>query len=188
LATKKQIIEWEKTYGEFDKTNYEDYRIRDLPNESSFYFGEIIKWAQDIIPSPKRVLLSGEGNSAAKYVQEKIRVKEMCTAGLLDVDYIWNFEEDPPNMGQFNLIISQAILEHLLNPYKHMQDLTSLLFPGGYLIVHSIIPGFWYHRHPIDAIRFFPDWFEEIAKRLNLSIVKKRIRRTQIFYMYKKIG
>jgi len=187
LATKKQIIEWEKLYGEFDKTDYEDYMMRDLPNESSIYFGEIIKWAQDIIPTPKRVLLPGESNSTAKYVQEKISVKEMYTAGLLDVDYTWNFEEDPPKMGQFDLIISQSILEHLLNPYKHMHDLTSLLFPGGYLIVHSLIPGFWYHRYPIDANRFFPDWFEEIAKRLNLSIVKKRIRRTQIFYMYKKI-
>jgi len=68
-----------------------------------------------------------------------------------------------------------------------MQDLGRLLLSGGYLIVHTAIPGFWYHRFPIDAFRFFPDWFEEMAKKLKLSITRKRIKRTQIFYMYKKI-
>ena len=79
-------------------------------------------------------------------------------------------------MGQFDLIISQAILEHLLNPYKHMYDLASLLAPKGFLIIHTVCPGHPYHRHPIDACRFYPDWFEEIAKRLNLNIIKKRIK------------
>jgi SAM-dependent methyltransferase len=188
LATKKQIVEWEKIYGEFDKTDYEDYKMENLPNESSVYHGEIIKWARDIFPPPKRVLLAGENKSTAKYIQEKIQVQKVYTAGLADADFKWDFEEDPPQMGQFDLIISQAILEHLINPYKHMQDLDRLLLSGGYLIVHTAIPGFWYHRFPIDAFRFFPDWFEEMAKKLKLSITRKRIKRTQIFYMYKKIN
>ena len=188
LANKKQLIEWEKIYGAYDKTQYEAYTIQDLPSESSMYHGEIIKWAQDLFPPPKRVLMSGEGKGTARHVQEKIQAKKIYTAGLADVDFKWDFEENPPQIGKFDLIISQAILEHLINPYKHMYDLTSLLYLGGYLIVHSVIPGFWYHRYPIDAFRFFPDWFEEIAKRLSLSIVRKRIKRTHIFYMYKKIG
>jgi SAM-dependent methyltransferase len=188
LANKKQFVEWEKIYGSFDKTNYEADTIRNLPSESSVYHGEIIKWAQDIFPPPKRVLLSGESKSTAEYVQEKIKAKKVYTAGLADVNYKWDFEENPPRMGQFDLIISQAILEHLINPYKHVQDLVRLLLPGGYLIVHSVIPGFWYHRFPIDTVRFFPDWFQEIAKRLDLSVIKKRIKKTHIFYMYNKIS
>ena len=50
-------------------------------------------------------------------------------------------------------------------------------------------PGGPYHRHPIDACRFYPDWFEEIAKRLNLNIIKKRIndnKLNNIFYMFQK--
>ncbi|MBN1255777.1 MAG: methyltransferase domain-containing protein [Deltaproteobacteria bacterium] len=142
LANQKQVIEWVKIYGAFDKTNYEDYTIRNLKSESSIYHGELIKWAQDIMPSPRKVLLSGDCNNPAQFVQEKIRAKEMYTAGLLDVDFKWGFDEDPPTMGQFDLIISQAILEHLLNPYKHMHDLAGLLVPDGYLIVHTVIPGF----------------------------------------------
>ena len=183
----KQIAAWERIFGEFDKANYEDYTIREVPNESSGYHGEIIKWAQDIVPSPKKTLLAGEGKSTAKYIHDKIHAKELYTTGLLDVDYRWNFEEDPPHIGQFDLIISQAILEHLLDPYKHMCDLASLLVPGGFLIVHTVVPGFSYHRYPLDTFRFFPDWFEEIAKRLNLSIVNKRIKRTHIFYLYEKL-
>lgn len=180
---------WEEIYGEFDKTDYEDFTLRGLPNEATFYFGEIIKWAQDINPTPKRALLAGENNNTAKYLQPEIRVEHICTSGLLNVDYEWDFEKPPPQMGPFDLIISQAILEHLLNPYKHMSDLSDLLAPGGYLIVHSVCPGHPYHRYPIDACRFFPDWFEETAKRLNLDIIKKRIKDTKdnhIFYMYQK--
>lgn len=182
---------WEEIYGEFDKTDYEDFTLRGLPNEAKFYFGEIIKWAQDIKPAPKRVLLAGENNNTVRHLRPEIRVEHIYTSGLSNVDYEWNYENDPPQMGSFDLIISQAILEHLLNPYKHMYDLASLLTPGGYLIVHSVCPGHPYHRYPIDAFRFYPDWFEEIAKRLKLDIIKKRIKDTRlnhIFYMYQKPG
>lgn len=192
MSSKQNEMEWKKweeIYGEFDKTDYEDFTLRGLPNEATLYFGEIIKWAQDINPAPKRVLLAGENNDTARHLQPEIRVEHIYTSGLSNVDYEWNYENDPPQMGSFDLIISQAILEHLLNPYKHMYDLASLLTPGGYLIVHSVCPGHPYHRYPIDACRFYPDWFEEIAKRLNLDIIKKRIKDTinnQIFYMYQK--
>jgi len=187
----EEINRWEKIYGEFDKTNYEDFTLRGLPNEASFYFGEIIKWAQDITPRPRRTLLAGENKNVVKYLQPKIQVKDICTTGLLNIDYEWNFENSPPKMGEFDLIISQAILEHLLNPYKHMCDLASLLAPGGFLIVLTVGPGHPYHRYPIDACRFYPDWFEETAKRLNLDIVKKRVKdpkNNYIFYMFQKSG
>jgi len=186
---KKEVHQWEKVYGAFDKKNYDGFSLHGLPNESSFYFGEIIKWARDIIPRPKRTLLAGEDNKVVKYLQPKLQVKNVCTTGLLDVDYKWDFEENPPKIGQFDLIISQAILEHLLNPYKHMCDLVNLLVPNGFLIIHTVCPGHPYHRHPIDACRFYPDWFEGIAKRLNLNIIKKRIKDNKlnhIFYMYQK--
>ena len=192
LCVKQHEMEWktwENIYGEFDKTDYEDFTLRGLPNEATFYFGEIIKWAQDIRPEPKRVLLAGENNNTVRHLQPEIGVEHIYTSGLSNVDYEWNYENDPPAMGSFDLIISQAMLEHLLNPYKHMCDLANLLTPGGYLIVHSVCHGYPYHRYPIDAFRFFPDWFEEIAKRLNLDIIKKRIkdiRNNHIFYMYQK--
>lgn len=186
---KKEWKTWESIYGEFDKTDYEDSTLKKLPNEAGFYFGEIIKWAQDIRPAPKRILLAGENCNTARQLQPVIGSERVYTSGLSNVDYEWNYENDPPAMGSFDLIISQAMLEHLLNPYKHMCDLAGLLAPGGYLIVHSVCHGHNYHRFPIDALRFFPDWFEEVAKRLNLRIIRKRIKdpiNNHIFYMYQK--
>ncbi|UCH45087.1 MAG: hypothetical protein JSV11_12470, partial [Nitrospiraceae bacterium] len=117
-----------------------------------------------------------------------IHAGEVLTAGLSDADYIWNFEEDIPVIkNTVDLVISQAIFEHLLNPYKHLHDLSNLIQSTGYIIIHTVIPGFPYHRHPIDSLRFFPDWFEEAAQRFHLKIIKKRIKDTHIFYMYQKV-
>lgn len=177
---------FEKIYGEFDKNNYEDFLISNLPCESTFYWGELIKWSADI--HPENVLFVGENKKTAEILKDKINARKVLTAGLSDVDYKWNFEEDPPVIEmKVDLIISQAIFEHLLNPYKHFQDLTSLISSEGYIMIHTVIPGFSYHRHPIDSLRFFPDWFEELATRFGLKIIKKRIKNSHIFYMYQKI-
>jgi len=185
----KEMKEWEGIYGKFDKTNYDKFTLTDLPNESTFYFGEIIKWTQDIRPKPKNVLLAGESNKIIKYLQSKLKIRNIHSAGLLNADFKWNFEENPPQMNKFDLIISQAVLEHLLSPYKHIYELTNLLATNGHLIIHTVCSGHPYHRHPIDTLRFYPDWFEETAKRLNLIIIKKRIkdnRLNHMFYMFKK--
>ena len=176
---------WEDLYGRFDKADYDRHFVSGLPSESGVYHGEIIKWAHEA--RPQRVLFAGENRETAARLKEIIQAGEVYTAGLAETDYNWNFEKGAPAIDQdFDLVVSQAILEHLLNPFKHVQDLSTLLKPKGYLILHTVMPGFPYHRHPIDSVRFFPDWFEETAQRINLAIVKKRISDTHIFYMYQK--
>ena len=183
---KEQLKEHEKVYGEFDKNNYDRFLVHGLPSESGSYWGELIKWSADI--NPQCVLFVGENKSTAKILKDKIHAREVFTAGLSDVDYRWNFEEDYPVIERkVDLIVSQAIFEHLLNPYKHLHDLTNLISSKGHIIIHTVMPGFTYHRFPIDCLRFFPDWFEEVANRFKLIIIKKRIRHTHIFYMYQKI-
>jgi len=69
---------------------------------------------------------------------------------------------------------------------KHVSDLASLLDEGGYLIVHTVLPGFFYHRVPIDCFRFYPDWFEVVAMRLGLRVVDKQISVFNITYKFQK--
>jgi cyclopropane fatty-acyl-phospholipid synthase-like methyltransferase len=88
--------------------------------------------------------------------------------------------------GPFDLIISQAILEHLITPYAHMLDLCNLLQTDGYILVHTVTPGFVYHRYPIDVYRFFPDFFEKIARDQKVIIHRRRIHDNHIFYMLPK--
>ena len=187
--TKKQVREdfarWESLYGHFDQEEYEQFFVSDLDSESCMYHGEIIKWATDL--KPKCILFAGETKETASRLQKIMHAEKVSTTGLVDSDYTWDFEKDAPIIEEhFDLIVSQAILEHLLNPYKHVEDLSNLLQKNGHLIVHTVMPGFLYHRYPIDSVRFFPDWFEEVALRMNLKVVNKRISDTHIFYMYQK--
>ena len=190
ILTRKRIeklfVKWEKTYGTFDSNNYDAFSVDDLSNESGFYHGELIKWSADLYPNC--VLFAGENTKTATYLKEKINAKKVITAGLSEVDYRWNFEHNAPEIPEkLDLIISHAIFEHLLNPYQHLSELARLVETQGVLIIHTVMPGFRYHRYPVDTLRFYPDWFEEMADRLRLKIVNKRIKEDHIFYMYQKI-
>ena len=85
ILEKEQIKEHEKLYGEFDKNNYNSFSVHNLPSESGFYWGEIIKWSADI--NPKCVLFVGENKSTAKILKDKINASKVLTTGLSDVEY-----------------------------------------------------------------------------------------------------
>ena len=184
------VRKWEEIYGGFDvDTNYNHLAVKGLDKESGWIRGEIVKTVKAIRVPVHRVLLPGEHNSTkeayAKFLG--ISAKNITTAGLhKHVDFRWDFEKKPPNIGHFDLIISQAILEHLIDPYNHVKDLYAVLKPGGNMILHTVIPGFPYHRHPVDCMRFFPDWFELIAQRLKLDIAEKYLGEGRIMYRYIK--
>jgi hypothetical protein len=184
-AENKRIQTYETIYGEFDKNDYSKYMLHNLPSESDFYWGELIHWSTAL--QPGCVLFVGENKDTAIILQKAIRVDKVLTAGLSDVDYKWNFEEQHPVIDHnIDLIVSQAIFEHLLNPYKHLKDLSELVAPQGFVLIHTVMPDFPYHRFPIDSLRFFPDWFEESGKRFQLKVIKKRIRDGHIFYLFQK--
>ena len=175
-----------KQYGDFNTDkNYEKFRITSLNSESGIIFGTIIVYINSIEEPIPTLLLPGENDAIKNIYKDHFKIPMVINAGVHEgMDYFWDFERSPPDMGKFKLVVSQAILEHLINPYKHMEDLSQMLDKGGYLIVHSVMPGYFYHRWPVDCQRFYPDWFEEMAKRLNLRIVSKHLYKGHIFYMY----
>jgi len=61
-----------------------------------------------------------------------------------------------------------------------------LLERGGYLVVFTVTPGFPYHRHPIDCLRFLPDWFETVAERLELEIQDRFFGDERVMYRFRK--
>ncbi len=191
----RNLPRFEKNYGKFLYNNdFSEYEFI-LDNESGIFYGEIVSLVLHIKPKINRVLLAGETKKNIEIIRRSLASKlldsEIKTTGLSqDVDYRWDYEKKAPRLGKYSLIISQAMLEHLIDPYKHFCDLVEHLEPGGHLIVHSEMPGFFYHRYPIDTLRFFPDWFEEIASkdRCNLHVEKKIIRNLHIFYMYKRLN
>lgn len=180
--------QWKELYGDFQlNKDYSEYTIHNLPKESGWIRGEIVKNLLDIKSDVRSVLLPGEPLKLKKIYAEllDVEIDKIKTTGLYeDVDYHWNFEEDPPDFGKYDLIPSQAMIEHLVDPFKHVKDLSNSLTGRGYLLIHTVIPGFPYHRYPIDCIRFFPDWFESVGERLKLNIINKYVGDQRILYLY----
>lgn len=192
LISMKDTPRFEEIYGDFHiGESYKSHAIGGVPNESGQVRGEIVHLLKQIRGSIKSLLLPGEKNIIKPIYSELLAIlpAAITTAGLAEeMDLHWDFEESPPELGQFDCIVSQAMLEHLIDPYMHMRDMENHLAPSGFLIVHSVTPGFDYHRYPVDCVRFFPDWFEEVGKRLKLVVVQKFIDRGHITYMYRKPG
>ena len=179
--------DFEVIYGDFHLgESFEHLAITGLDKPSGCIRGSIVHFCSQL-PRPRAVLLPGEPSSLRSVYASMLGVDDsvVVTSGLMsDADFTWDFEQDPPAMGGFDLILSQAMLEHLLDPYKHMRDLARLLNPGGHIVILTVVPGFKYHRFPIDCQRFFPDWFEEVATRLSLDVVDKFIGEQRIVYVF----
>jgi hypothetical protein len=187
----------ESIFGTFEKLSRTDQKKYTLlytgndKNVSGVLVGEIVKIILDLKLKPKRILLDGDDKSIVEQFRNKFGFDEteFVTAGKKgNFDFDWDFEEDHPvNMpGGFDLIVSQAMFEHLIDPFKHFKDLSNLLAQEGYLLIHTHIPGYTYHRYPIDAIRFFPDWFELSAEKNGLSVERKFLRNFHIIYLFQK--
>ncbi|MDH4229434.1 MAG: class I SAM-dependent methyltransferase [Nitrospirota bacterium] len=163
--------------------------VSGLANESTQVSGIVVRTIRAIGQPLESMLLAGEAASA-KSVYGSIAgmaPEQIITAGLhRDADHQWNFEHAPPEMGRFQCVVSYAILEHLIDPYRHVRDLANLLESGGHLVIFTVSPGFPYHRHPIDCLRFYPDWFETVADRSGLKIADRFYGSERVVYRFCK--
>lgn len=182
-----------RLYGNFHtEVDFDALSVKTPYKESGVVRGEIVHHLSRLTGQIHSMVLPGEpGTSKAHYASlAGLSADRVITAGLHDdADHRWDFELDPPpglQSQQFDCVVSQAILEHLIDPYKHLRDCAGLLSSGGYLLVHTVMPGFIYHRHPVDCMRFYPDWFEEVAKRLKFSVADKSMCDGHIVYLLRK--
>jgi SAM-dependent methyltransferase len=182
-----------RLYGDFHTdVDFNALSVKTPYKESGVVRGEIVRHLSRLSGQLRSLLLPGEpGASKAHYASlAGLAPDRVVTAGLHDdADHRWDFETDPPaalRSSGFDCVVSQAILEHLIDPYKHVRDCAGLLAGGGYLLIHTVMPGFIYHRHPVDCMRFYPDWFEEVAKRLGFKVADKSMSDGHIVYLLRK--
>jgi len=90
---------------------------------------------------------------------------------------------------EFDLIINQATLEHLYNPFKCMENLLFALKPDGILVNHTHPPGFGYHQYPRDYFRFMIDWWIDLPKYVsNIELLELCMyQNNHVFSSYKKL-
>lgn len=172
---RRQIMAAAGVYGEFiDGNHFADEKALNTSGESGGITGALVAAIRAVAKPTDLMLLPGERRSARTNYGQIVGIPEerILTAGVhADMDFSWNFEDSPPAaIPPVDLIASHAMIEHLLDPYRHVHDCHTLLKPGGCMIFHTVMPGFKYHRYPVDCLRFFPDWFEEIARRLGTKV------------------
>jgi hypothetical protein len=187
LETKKQFSD---NYGDFHRErDLRGYRILNPSSEGGAILGEVVRFVSSENVDQGKILFAGDRNDVKAIWSMFFPQDQMVTCGLHEMDHLWNFECSPPeslNSIKFRLIVSQAMIEHLIDPFKHIYDLVSLLEHGGVLVINSVLPGFFYHRFPIDCFRFYPDWSETVASRLGLIILDKQISVFNITYKLQK--
>jgi hypothetical protein len=72
-----------------------------------------------------------------------------------------------------DLVVSQSLLEHVLDPVQTLDNLLQLVRDGGFLALQTCNPVMRLHRYPIDTLRFNPDFFLQYAKTRDLDVQVK---------------
>lgn len=94
-----------------------------------------------------------------------------------NVDFVVDFE-NPINIAeqfnsiQFNSIIVLNVLEHTFDPIRVLDNVFSILAPGGTCAI--LTPTVWpLHNYPFDCWRINPDFYEEYCKRRGLNLLRE---------------
>lgn len=142
-----------------------------VPNVSGFYHGTLKRfWEQHGLGSSS--LLVSETHAVAEVFRKTYpETRFVTTDYFLDLqphptcDVVWDLcsAEIPDEVRGMDSIVCQATLEHVLDPVQVMRNLAASLNPDGILYVQTHTPAFHYHGYPRDYLRYFPDWFEDVA-------------------------
>jgi SAM-dependent methyltransferase len=75
----------------------------------------------------------------------------------------------PAELGNFDLVLSTQVLEHVEDPAAYVAECRRVLKPGGRLLLST--HGLWiYHRDPIDLWRWTSDGLKYLVQREGLEV------------------
>ena len=167
-----------------------------VSNLSTGYHGILKQW-WDEYNTGSNVLLVSENNKVKAEFQLLYPTWNITTTDLF-IDINTSNEVDivgdicslvNPIVKKYNLIINQATLEHLYNPFQGMYNLISSLELGGILVTHTHPPAFDYHQYPRDYFRFMIDWWIDLEKYIkNIELLEIcMINNKHVLTVYRKL-
>lgn len=112
-------------------------------------------------------LVVGEEGGCGESVKAKLKaeypgIEGVFSVGFRDSDINCDIQKEIPIPKKcVDWVICQAVLEHLADPFGAMRNMFDVLVIGGRGFFHTVGPGYKYHPHPIDCLRFFRDAFIE---------------------------
>ena len=87
---------------------------------------------------------------------------------------------------QYDSVFSQALIEHVCNPFMAIQNMASLCNTGGIIVIHTVSLRFGIHRFPVDCVRFLPDFWTEMCKYVDIELIDYQMFKQHVFVTYKK--
>ena len=133
-----------------------------LVSEPSNATGEILGWLtkQDLL---------GDTNMNLKILEDELGV--VWSPQLHSYDLAVQNSLPVHLHKKFDLIICQALLEHVIDPVAVIENLLQLRSDHkSILAIQTVNPYMGMHRYPIDTLRFFPDFFLEHGAKRGLSV------------------
>lgn len=174
-----------------------------IHNPSGGFHGLLQQWWDYYaIQGVNNVLLISEGN-VAKHELELLYPNWRITT--LDLHYEVTNGEPADMIGDicdynlisklnmspnFDIVINQALLEHVYNPFEAMKNMISFLKDDGVLITMTCAQKFIYHAYPSDCFRFMVDWWYNLPTQIigiQLLELYEDVYESCVFSCYKKI-
>ncbi|AGD92029.1 methyltransferase type 11 [Megavirus lba] len=169
-----------------------------VSNLSKGYHGVMKQWWDHYMKGTD-VLLISENNNIKKefqvlYPKYKFTTvdfyPELIHATSADCDIVADVcKRNVLPKNSYDLIINQATLEHLYNPFQAMENFFESLKVGGICVSHTHPPKMPYHSFPRDYFRFMKDWWYDLPKHFpNIELLELYMYNDfHVFTCYRRI-
>jgi SAM-dependent methyltransferase len=145
------------------------------PNASTGFAGALFEMIRIYASTgPLRMLLLSEPPEVIPVFKEWWPDADITVtgySGLLQEHYEFDLNVFTPSAEKYDVVFSQATLEHVCRPSVAIENMVERCAPGGIVVIHTHGPLCPLHRHPVDCVRFFPDFYAELARYLPAELV-----------------
>lgn len=201
MLTRRRFLEFDRSISADGKTwNYQHQGFWvggrfPTPNCSSGYHGLLEQWWMWYFTGVDCLLISETRPTkdlfASTYPQKRFTTLDLYTdlnGGA--ADYKADLCADLSAISvRFDLILCQATLEHVYDPFTAVKNMVGQLRDNGVLLIHTHTPPFPYHAYPRDYCRFCPDWFEDLPKHLTgIRMLQLHATTGHVFAAYRRTG
>jgi hypothetical protein len=167
----------------------------EVSNSSGGFLERIIELGEEYSESGKWLLVSEPPNAGIqiregwqkKYgynLPEITSIEEVLGSSWTsqDFDYDLCFYPILQNPPKYQVVMHQSLLEHVVDPVSVIRNLNDFLIPGvGIQVIQTVNIYSSLHRFPIDSLRFFPDFFENLEKYIEVKCLKTFMENGSIY-------
>lgn len=88
---------------------------------------------------------------------------------------------------RFDIVLSQATLEHVCRPSIFIENLVGFTKIGGHVVIHTHNPKMAEHKWPYDCVRFLKDFWFSLEEYIPAKVVEYEEEDVHLFVVYERI-